>query len=200
MDTIGLAATAAAVVSAFFVWRQVQIMKQQTALQRDIAESAQQPYVWADVQVRRDAWMLELVVGNSGPTVATNVRVDIQPPFADSPDFHLAQIQGRLRKGLTSLGPGRQWRWTIGPSPDHVGTDIARVVTIDCDGPFGPVATNQYVVNLHNFQEASAGKDPGSIRELTQAVERVGKYLPDRREALRVRIQEEDDEWKLPPH
>jgi len=48
---IGIAAAAAAVVSAVFVWRQVAAMKRQTTQEREITEGAAQPYVWADVQL-----------------------------------------------------------------------------------------------------------------------------------------------------
>lgn len=42
-------------------------------------EAALQPYVWADLKPREDGGMLVFVVGNAGPTVATDVRIVFDP-------------------------------------------------------------------------------------------------------------------------
>ena len=67
---------------------QVKTARRQIELQREQAEAAAQPYVWADIQpdpqVRH---MLQLVVSNAGPTVATNVRVTSTPPLPSAPPY-----------------------------------------------------------------------------------------------------------------
>ena len=56
--------------------------EQQTEIQMQLRKDAAQPYVWIDV--RPDDMsdvLLNLVIGNSGPTVAQNVRATIDPPL-----------------------------------------------------------------------------------------------------------------------
>src|SRR3954454_24362569 len=100
----GGAAAAAAVISAVFVWLQVAEMRRQTALQREIMEAASQPYVWADVQIQSmNGLILEFVLGNSGTTVATDVKVTIDPPFLDTESQfteYLATMHEKLAKGI----------------------------------------------------------------------------------------------------
>jgi hypothetical protein len=165
------------VVSAFFVWLQVRIMREQTRLQQKTAEDAQQPYVWADVRVDQ-GWYFELVIGNTGPSVATNVQVDISPPLPELPgDYQMPAVQSHLRKGLASLGPGRSWAWHIGPTNELVGQDVAYVVTINAGGPHGPVKTGPFVINMHHFSEAQI-YDPGTLKRVAEAVEKGFKRMP----------------------
>jgi hypothetical protein len=187
VDSISIAAAAAAVVSAFFVWRQVRIMEGQTKQQREIAENAQQPYVWADVRVDQ-GFLLALVVGNEGPTIATNLQVTIEPPLPLVKNFELAAVQSQLRKGLASLGPGQSWTWQIGPAHELIGQDVAHVVTVTAQGPHGAVKTGPYVINMHNYNEAHVA-DPGSLKKLTAAVEQGFMKMPGHRdrEPLHVR-------------
>jgi hypothetical protein len=51
-------------------------MKRQTTQQREIAEGAAQPYLWADAQMQSMTRLIvEFVAGNSDSTVATDVKV-----------------------------------------------------------------------------------------------------------------------------
>ena len=68
--------------SAIAADRAAKAAEAQTEIQRQIQVAAAQPYVWADV--REDdsrGVILDLVVGYSGPSVATNVRALIEPAF-----------------------------------------------------------------------------------------------------------------------
>jgi hypothetical protein len=183
METsIALVAAVAAILSAVFVFFQVREMQRQTKLQREIREAAEQPYIWADVDVQQpNGWMLELIVGNSGPTVATNVRVQIDPPFKPTTGHDdLNAVYQRLAQGISSLAPGRRLFWTLGPSPELVGGDgpFAHTVSIDCDGPFGPVPTTQYVINLIDLKD-SVAKRHGSLREISKSIEDGTKALKE---------------------
>lgn len=178
-STITAAATVAAIASAVFVFIQVREMQRQTNLQREIREAAEQPYVWADVGIAQpNGWDLELIIGNSGPTVATNVRVVLDPPIqpspAGEPDTAAIVEQGAGR--IASLAPGRRLFWPLGPSHELVNRDgsLAHTVTIDCDGPFGPVATTQYVIDLRDQREAEAKRE-GSMHEIRVAIDELTK-------------------------
>lgn len=195
--TIGLAAAVAALASAMFVWLQVREMQRQTDLQREVARSSAQPYVWADVRLQStNGWMLEMVVGNSGPTVATNVRIQVSPPFPllEREAEYVEAMHDRLARGLSSLAPGRTLHWTLGPSVDLVNRDgsLAHSIQIDCDGPFGPVERSDYVIDMADFRESVARHD-GTMRDIAKEVHELGKKLVNPRRAIRVQVDTPDD-------
>jgi hypothetical protein len=56
-----------------------------------------------------------LVVGNSGPTVATDIKVTIEPPLPSIEQLQGARAaQERLAEGFKSLPPGRTLGWWLG--------------------------------------------------------------------------------------
>lgn len=173
--TIAAAAAVAAFASALFVWFQVREMKRQTDLQRTIAEAAAAPYVWADVRVQAvNGWNLEFAIGNSGPTVARNVVVEVKPPFPqiDATEARFVRtMHERLERGLPSVAPGREYTWTLGNSADLVNRSgpLAHTVTIDCDGPAGPTARSQFTIDFESFRESVARHD-GSLRDIAKEV------------------------------
>lgn len=60
--------------------------ERQTVIQEALSRRSAEPYVWADLRPDdRKGGLLVLVVGNSGPTVATDVVVWFQPPLHDAP-------------------------------------------------------------------------------------------------------------------
>ena len=72
------AAVAVALIAIRPARRSAKASEEQTDIQREIARQSAQPYVWADIQPdRQQGTLIHLIVGNSGPTVARNVRVTI---------------------------------------------------------------------------------------------------------------------------
>lgn len=193
-----LAAVVAAVatsVSGRFVRDQVREMKRQTDLQQTIVEGSSSPYVWADVRLQsRNGSNLEVVLGNSGPTVATNVRVEIDPPFPTDHDAHVSAMHQRLREGLSSLAPGRTLHWTLGPSPDLVNRSgsLAHQIRIACDGPYGAVAVTEYTIDMADFRESVAHHD-GTLVDVAREIASLTKRLPDPRKPFRVSVDSEGE-------
>jgi hypothetical protein len=104
---------------------------------------------------------LDLVIGNSGATVATNARVDIQPPSPltviqhEDTEAALAHLRD---SGIQALPPSRELRWAIGDggsiyssSDNHRHTFVIRA-----DGPFGPVPELVYDIDFEDFITANA--------------------------------------------
>jgi hypothetical protein len=84
--------------------------EKQTEIQLQLRKDAAQPYVWIDV--RPDdvtGVLLNLVIGNSGPTIAQNVRAKIDPPLKaiDQLKDRAETAQDLLARGISSLPPGR---------------------------------------------------------------------------------------------
>lgn len=199
--TIAAAAAAATLASALFIWFQVREMKKQTALQRAIAAAAAAPYVWADVRVQTaNGWNLEFAIGNSGPTVARNVVVTVDPPFPQTDAKEARNVQrmhDRLEHGLPSVAPGREYTWTLGNSADLVNrpAPLAHVVTVDCIGLDGPTATSQFTIDFESFRESVARHD-GSLRDIAREIKSATDRLVQEQkrqnsalEALRAQLE-----------
>ena len=184
--TAALAAVVAAAAtgtSGWFIRQQVREMKRQTVLQQEIAESASAPYIWADVRLESTTgWNLEFVVGNSGPTVATDVRVSIDPPLPATDDElpFLDAMTQRLSEGLASLAPGRSLHWTLGESVDLVNRagSLAHRVRIDCLGPHGRIPTSEYIIDMNDFR-VSVAHQTGSLVDIAKSIDKLAKKLPD---------------------
>jgi hypothetical protein len=169
-------------VSLRFSKQAADAAEKQTKLQQDVAVAASQPYVWADVQGdRKQGTLINLVVGNSGPTVATNVRVRIDPPlpFGSMPDQFKTVVERRLVPGLSSLAPNRVLRWALGSGPELLGEDGDQVhdVIVDADGPNGPVPTLSYRINLADFRETMDQPD-GTLHAIRKSIDELTKKLP----------------------
>ncbi|GGB26319.1 hypothetical protein GCM10011492_15660 [Flexivirga endophytica] len=128
-------------------------------------EAALQPYVWADVRPRDDGQILTLVVGNSGPTVATAVRVIIDPPLEQIVPERMKQrarrVDERLAAGFGSIAPHRTFSWGLGVAHEFFqGSDGPPVpeltITVVGEGPSGPLEAVEYTVALEDLRQQSA--------------------------------------------
>lgn len=153
----------------------------QVAGQRESNIAAAQPYVWADVRGDdAQGQRLVLLVGNSGPTVAENVRVNFDPPLPRSGDLKdlTSAALDRLQDGFSSVAPGHVHSWPLGLAAELLRSPDAQIhtVTVDADGPFGAVPSLTYVINLSDFRE-STDSPSGTIHKLTKAVDRVSAEI-----------------------
>lgn len=152
---------------------QVAAARSQTEVQRQIHRDSSQPYIWADIRLNPDdGATLDWVVGNSGPTVATDVTFRVDPPFGDIHPLTSAALE-RMAKGMASLPPGRTNWWSLGATYDLVKSTgpQPRTITIDATGPFGPLPTLEYVIDMTDFREVNVRPD-GSLHLLAKAVDR----------------------------
>lgn len=186
---------------------QVEIAREQTELQQSIHKDSLQPLVYADIRVDKlSRLLLDLVVENTGPTVATNVRIEFDPPLrstlATGPDD---QETPGIATTLSSLPPGRRMSWNI----DHAfgifgdkGADFPKQykVRITGDGPFGPLDPLEYVLNYEDYLNTEA-RNAGSLIELTQSVDKVAKAIEarsGRRGQSRSRLSTESPDCRQP--
>lgn len=127
-------------------------------------QDSTQPYVWADLRARNDGCgLIQFMVGNSGPTVATEVHIEFNPPLNHVvpeqwvPDAHL--IEELFRAGAKSLPPGRVFAWDLGMASEYfkaegklapahqIGVDIA------ANGPHGPIPPVHYFISLADLKD-----------------------------------------------
>jgi hypothetical protein len=153
----------------------------QTEIQRQIQIAAAQPCIWVDI--REDdtqGVILDLLIGNSGPSVATNIRARIVPPLPTHRQLEEgARAQQQLAEdGISSLPPGAVIRWHLGPGFDLIQSEGQQrhEITITADGPFGPVPQLTYVIDLANLRGQPI-RPQGSLHLLTKAVERLANKI-----------------------
>lgn len=156
---------------------------EQTALQRQLREDAAQPYVWADVTSGgASGTTLTLAIGNSGPTIATDVRVQIDPPLPvlQGHDGH-EDLDGILRNGIHSIAPGRQFRWRIGENRGagavmEAERSTPRTIRVTGRGPFGQIPPLEYVVDFSDFC-CSFVDEGGSLYRVSEEIKKTRSEL-----------------------
>jgi hypothetical protein len=147
------------------------------------AQQARQPSIWADVRIDRDqGTLLHLHVGNSGPTYARLVRVEVTPPLPV--DGHSADLTavvfGRLASGLQYLAPGSELSWSLGRSFKLLEKDVSQIhhVRISGAGPYGPLEPVEYELDLADFRE-SQDRPEGNLHHVCNAIEKIAERLPE---------------------
>lgn len=158
-----------------------------------LTEATLQPYIWVDVKPSDyDGEQLLLIVGNSGPSTATNVRVEFSPEIRGSGQY-VDQMHAKLASGISSLAPGRIMKWNLGEPAELVVTDPqATDVSIDFEGPFGAVDTVRYRIDMNDFRE-SLRDAQGTLRTVTAAIDKLEKSVRTRKE-IQVKLMNQDDD------
>ena len=152
LSAISAVASAVAAVSASVaIWpahRAATEARKQNNIQTKVQKEALQPYLWVDIQPTfAQGNLLQIVLANEGPTVATNVQVVFDPkiPPATAGLDKSEVTQCRLRDGILSLTPGRRLCWPIGSVTARIGdsqsfdSTITYRVTVKGCGPFGAI-------------------------------------------------------------
>jgi hypothetical protein len=142
--------------------------------------------VWADLRIDdTSGTLVNIVVGNSGPTVAEKVRVKVDPALpAVGPDPKRAKAAERLlADGLESLPPGRVLMWPLGTAPELMNAKIPQAykLTVTARGPFGPVPTLTYIVDMANWH-GSLDRPSGNLHRVALAVKELTKAIRERSE------------------
>lgn len=137
--------------------------------------------MWVDIRPDEAVGTLvNLIVGNSGPTVATNIRVSIDPPLRPIEQMkeRIDDATNRLASGLPSLAPGRTLSWIMGQGFNLISDEERQLhrLTITADGPFGPMEPNSYVIDLADLRGVT-NRPTGSLHEVTKAIDKMSAAL-----------------------
>lgn len=168
--------------------RSARIAQEQLEAMLEAQRAAMLPYVWADIRMRDDAGMLTLVIGNSGPTVATDVVVTFEPALTSIIDprstrqvERAAAAEKRCASGLGSLAPGRTSQWSLDVLHKHFPEGGAEPVPsielrIDALGPEStPLPQLTYVIDLEDLKHQDAR--PQGLALLEKPLHRILEAL-----------------------
>ncbi|GIJ30517.1 hypothetical protein Vqi01_56790 [Micromonospora qiuiae] len=183
---VAAASAVAAILAAAFAGsqavaatRQARYAQEQLLLAERVQKDQAQPYVFVDLAPDEHApQKLMLVVQNTGMTVAHNVRVTFDPPLQSVTKPEFAENIPVLKGPVSTLPPGRRlrWFWEIGFQLFRdQETPRCYTVTVNADGPFGPVDELTYKIDLNNLRYSDASA-PVS-RKLVDEVEKSRKAL-----------------------
>jgi hypothetical protein len=170
--------------SLIYVRRSAKASREQTQQQKQAAKDAAQPMLWVDV--RGDdgqGQALVLLLGNSGPSIARNVKVVFDP--APPSTLDIKPILEILKQGIASVSPGRTMQWTLGAA--HTTSDWdghkAYRVRIEAEGPFGAIEPLEYVISVDDLHGSRAAP-PGNLhtvaaelREMTKATKELNEII-----------------------
>ncbi|EGJ76290.1 MULTISPECIES: hypothetical protein [Streptomyces] len=149
-----------AVVAALIATWQAAIARvaanKQLVLSERIHREQNEPYVIVDIQPDGNHGSLLLIIENTGPTVARDVRISCDPPLESGweprpgePD--LTQVmQEILARPIPILPPRRRLTFLLDNQDRFENVQLPRVYTftVDANGPEGEVETAQYTVDL----------------------------------------------------
>ncbi|MFI8372038.1 hypothetical protein [Streptomyces sp. NPDC085466] len=144
-----------ALIASIIALLQTSAARAQLALGKRVHREQNEPYVIVDIQPDPYGPML-LVIENTGPTVARDVRISCDPPLESGwapepgqPD--LTQIlQEILSRPIPILPPRRRLTFLFDNVDRFQNISLPRryTFTVDADGPAGKVETAQYTVDL----------------------------------------------------
>jgi hypothetical protein len=170
--------------SLIYVRRSTKASREQTKQQKQAVKDAAQPMLWVDI--RGDdgqGQALVLLLGNSGPSIARNVKVVFDP--APPSTLDIKPILEILKQGIASVPPGRTMRWALGAA--HSASDwdahMAYRVRIEAEGPFGGMEPLEYVISVddldgsHAEQSGNLHAVAAELHELTQATKELNEIV-----------------------
>jgi hypothetical protein len=170
--------------SLIYVRRSAKASREQTKQQKQAAKDAAQPMLWVDI--RGDdgqGQALVLLLGNSGPSIARNVKVvfDPTPPAT----VEIKPILEILKHGIASVPPGRTMQWVLGAAHNAIDSEAPNAyrVHIEAEGPFGGIEPLEYVISVDG-PDGSRAAPPGNLhavavelREMTKATKELNEII-----------------------
>jgi hypothetical protein len=171
--------------SLIYVRRSAKASREQTKQQMQAAKDAAQPMLWVDV--RGDdgqGQALVLLLGNSGPSVARNVKVIFDP--APPATVDIKPVLQILKEGIASVPPGRTMQWALGAAPDAVDSDAHKAcrVRIEAEGPVGLIEPLEYVISVDDVHDSRAAP-PGNLHAVAVELHEMTKATKELNEIIR---------------
>jgi hypothetical protein len=125
-----------------------------------------------------------LLLGNSGPSIARNVKVIFDP--APPSTLDIKPILEILKQGIASLPPGRTMQWTLGAAHNSSDWDAHKAyrVRIEADGPFGLIEPLDYVISVDDLDGLRAAP-PGNLHAVAAELREITKATTELNDIIR---------------
>jgi hypothetical protein len=125
-----------------------------------------------------------LLLGNSGPSIARNVKVTFDP--APPSTLDLKPILEILKQGIASVPPGRTMKWALGAvhNPGDWDAHKAYRVRIEAEGPFGGIEPLEYVLSIDDLH-ASRAAPLGNLHAVAVELHEMTKATKELNEIIR---------------
>ena len=139
--------------------------------------------LWVDIR-GDDGQGQALLLGNSGPSIARNVKVLFDPPPPATLD--IKPILEILKKGIASVPPGRTMQWTLGAAQNASDWDGHKAyrVRIEAEGPFGTIEPIEYVISADGL-DGSHAAPPGNLHAVAAELHEMTKATKELNEIIR---------------
>jgi hypothetical protein len=169
--------------SLIYVRRSAKASREQTKQQKQASKDAAQPMLWVDIRGDDGQGQALLLLGNSGPSIARNVKVILDP--APPSTLDIEAILEILRQGIASLPPGRTMQWALGAAHNTSDWDASKAyrVRIEAAGPFGAIEPLEYAISvddLHSWRAAPPGNlhtVAAELHEMTKATKELNEII-----------------------
>jgi hypothetical protein len=170
--------------SLIYVRRSAKASREQTNQQQQAARDAAQPMLWVDIRGDDEQGQaLVLLLGNSGPSIARNVKVVFDPVPPATLD--IKPILEILKQGIASVPPGRTMQWALGEAHNAVDSDAhnAYRVRIEAVGSFGLIEPLEYVISVDDLHGSHAEQSGNlhavavELREMTNATKELNEII-----------------------
>jgi hypothetical protein len=170
--------------SLVYVRRSANASREQTRQQKQAAKDAAQPVLWVDVRGDGQGQALVLLLGNSGPSIARNVKVVFDP--APPSTLDIKPILEILKQGIASVPSGRTMKWALGAAQNTSDSDAHKAyrVRIEAEGPFGAIEPLEYVISVDDLHDSRAAP-PGNLHAVAAELHEMTKATKELNEIIR---------------
>jgi hypothetical protein len=171
--------------SLLYARRSANASREQTKQQKQAAKDAAQPMLWVDIRGDDGQGQAQvLLLGNSGPSIARNVKVTFDP--APPSTLDIKPILEILKQGIASLPPGRTMQWALGAAHDTSDWDAHKAyrVRIEAEGPFGSIEPLEYVISVDDLHGSRAAP-PGNLHAVAAELHEMTKATKELNEIIR---------------
>ncbi|MFJ8929100.1 hypothetical protein ACIRLA_21230 [Streptomyces sp. NPDC102364] len=154
--TLALIAIVVSVLTAVgtlvYTHQQMKAAKKANALAEQAQREQVLPYVIADIRERvPGSQLLCFFIENSGPTVARDVQLSVEPPLRSAlGEETAAKLNEAVTRKISVLPPGRSLMYLMDVGNRLFKSDLPRqyTVVVNASGPFGAVETLTYTIDL----------------------------------------------------
>ncbi|MEV5514463.1 hypothetical protein AB0L50_16345 [Streptomyces flaveolus] len=141
-----------AIGTFLYTHQQVRAAKAANELTKKAQQEQAQPYVVADIRERvPGSQLLVFSIENTGPTLARDVRVSVDPPLRSTLGEDIEQtLNAAVTRVIPVLPPKRQLTFLMDVGHELFDSDLPRMysVTVKSSGPFGEIESLIYTIDL----------------------------------------------------